>query len=179
MTASSSFQAIEVGKETQDENRQNTKQNSSFINGDLNNTSVMRDVELPKRNPAFAYRSLALGPTDDDPVIREKYRPFILPEHVRSTDWTSKLELATVTLMAYEEIRRSKSRLRILILYGSLRKRLASPSLYIGCRRFSHHNCRSYSQLLAFEVARILFRLGCDVRIYNPQGLPIKERCTT
>lgn len=36
-------------------------------------------------------------------------------------------------------------------------------------------NCRSYSKLLAFEASRILFRLGCDVRIYDPAGLPVKD----
>lgn len=34
---------------------------------------------------------------------------------------------------------------------------------------------RSFSRLLAFEAARILFRLGCDVRVYNPAGLPQKD----
>lgn len=34
---------------------------------------------------------------------------------------------------------------------------------------------RSYSRLLAFEAARILFRLGCDVRVYDPTGLPVKD----
>lgn len=34
---------------------------------------------------------------------------------------------------------------------------------------------RSYSKLLAFEASRILFRLGCDVRIYDPAGLPVKD----
>lgn len=33
----------------------------------------------------------------------------------------------------------------------------------------------SYSRLLAFEASRILFRLGCDVRIYDPAGLPVKD----
>jgi hypothetical protein len=35
--------------------------------------------------------------------------------------------------------------------------------------------CRSYSRLLAFEASRILFRLGCDVRMYDPSGLPVKD----
>ncbi|KAJ4336543.1 hypothetical protein N0V95_008592 [Ascochyta clinopodiicola] len=35
--------------------------------------------------------------------------------------------------------------------------------------------CRSYSRLLAFEASRILSRLGCDVRIYDPTGLPVKD----
>lgn len=34
---------------------------------------------------------------------------------------------------------------------------------------------RSYSRLLAYEAARILFRLGCDVRVYDPAGLPQKD----
>ena len=34
---------------------------------------------------------------------------------------------------------------------------------------------RSYSRLLALEAARILFRLGCDVRVYDPTGLPVKD----
>lgn len=34
---------------------------------------------------------------------------------------------------------------------------------------------RSYSRLLAFECSRILFRLGADVRVYDPTGLPVKD----
>ena len=34
---------------------------------------------------------------------------------------------------------------------------------------------RSYSKLLAYEASRILFRLGCDVRVYDPSGLPVKD----
>lgn len=45
---------------------------------------------------------------------------------------------------------------RILILYGSLRE-------------------VSYSRLLAFEVRRLLERLGCEVRIFNPSGLPLPD----
>lgn len=33
----------------------------------------------------------------------------------------------------------------------------------------------SYSKLLAYEICRILFRLGCDVRVYDPAGLPVKD----
>lgn len=34
---------------------------------------------------------------------------------------------------------------------------------------------RSFSRLLAYEAARVLFRLGCDVRVYDPAGLPQKD----
>ncbi|MCW4152755.1 arsenical resistance protein ArsH [Halomonas sp. 18H] len=45
---------------------------------------------------------------------------------------------------------------RILVLYGSLRE-------------------RSYSRLLAEEAARLLRWYGCDVRTFNPAGLPLPD----
>eukprot|EP00542_Grammatophora_oceanica_P000363 CAMPEP_0194057936 /NCGR_PEP_ID=MMETSP0009_2-20130614/64695_1 /TAXON_ID=210454 /ORGANISM="Grammatophora oceanica, Strain CCMP 410" /LENGTH=260 /DNA_ID=CAMNT_0038707873 /DNA_START=61 /DNA_END=843 /DNA_ORIENTATION=- len=46
---------------------------------------------------------------------------------------------------------------KILVLYGSLRE-------------------TSYSRKLALEFARLLDNvLGCDVRVYNPMGLPVRD----
>ena len=45
---------------------------------------------------------------------------------------------------------------RILILYGSLRE-------------------VSYSRLLAYEARRLLEHFGCEVRVFNPQGLPLPD----
>lgn len=45
---------------------------------------------------------------------------------------------------------------RILVLYGSLRE-------------------RSYSRLAGEEAARILTRCGCDVKTFNPSGLPLVD----
>ncbi|MDO3432113.1 arsenical resistance protein ArsH [Rhizobium sp. CBN3] len=45
---------------------------------------------------------------------------------------------------------------RILILYGSLRE-------------------VSYSRLLAYEARRLLERLGCEVRVFDPKGLPLPD----
>lgn len=45
---------------------------------------------------------------------------------------------------------------RVLMLYGSLRE-------------------RSYSRLAVEEAARILRRLGAEVRIFNPSGLPLPD----
>ena len=45
---------------------------------------------------------------------------------------------------------------RFLLLYGSLRE-------------------RSYSKLLTLEVARLLEALGGEVRIFDPQGLPLPD----
>ncbi|KAK6387460.1 hypothetical protein LTS17_000729 [Exophiala oligosperma] len=127
-----------------------------LTNGDLNNTASMRMTLKPERRLDFAYRSLSIPASMDEPTIRSKYRPFLLPDNVQQQDWVSRLELATVTELAYNDMRITGERIRVLILYGSLRR-------------------RSYSKLLAFEVARILWRLGCDVRVYNPQGLPVKD----
>ncbi|KAF2771902.1 arsenate resistance ArsH [Teratosphaeria nubilosa] len=44
----------------------------------------------------------------------------------------------------------------VLVLYGSLRS-------------------RSYSRLLSYEFARLLWRLGCDVRVFDPSDLPVKD----
>lgn len=37
------------------------------------------------------------------------------------------------------------------------------------------HLCRSFSRLLAFEACRILFRLGCDVHVFDPSSLTVKD----
>lgn len=51
---------------------------------------------------------------------------------------------------------RSKHPVKILLLYGSLRK-------------------TSYSRLVAEEAARILDRLGAEVKFYDPTGLPLVD----
>ncbi|KAI9674024.1 MAG: hypothetical protein M1829_003867 [Trizodia sp. TS-e1964] len=126
------------------------------MSGDLNNTSAMREVEKIGVDPDFSYRSLALSEDEDDQAVRKTYRPFILDPEITARDWISKLELASVIEMSEESLLKTGERLRVLVLYGSLRQ-------------------RSYSRLLAFEASRILFRLGCDVRIYDPAGLPVKD----
>ncbi|KAI2869585.1 hypothetical protein CBS63078_9178 [Aspergillus niger] len=98
--------------------------------------------------------SLAIPKSEDDAEIRQKYRPFILDD--AAEDWVSALELTTAMDLAAQELQKSNSRLKVLVLYGSLRR-------------------RSYSRLVALEASRILFRLGCDVRVFNPEGLPVKN----
>ncbi|KAL2208360.1 arsenate resistance ArsH [Sarocladium strictum] len=103
-----------------------------------------------------SHSSLAIPAHEDDAAIRTKYRPFLLGDEIESTDWVSKLELDVAMDMARQNIESTGSRLKVLVLYGSLRK-------------------RSYSRLAAFEAARILHRLGCDVRVFNPSELPIRD----
>ncbi|PYH88344.1 arsenic resistance protein ArsH [Aspergillus ellipticus CBS 707.79] len=100
-------------------------------------------------------QSLALPESEDDPDVRRRYRPFITGEHP-TKDWVDALELQAVLNMAENDLQNTISRLKVLVLYGSLRK-------------------RSYSRLVAFEASRILFRLGCDVRVFDPEGLPVKN----
>ena len=101
------------------------------------------------------YSSLAISENEDNADIRQKYRPFILKDGA-AEDWVSTLELTTALDMAAKELQKSNNRLKVLVLYGSLRR-------------------RSYSRLVALEASRILFRLGCDVRVFNPEGLPVKN----
>lgn len=66
---------------------------------------------------------LAISDTDDDPEIRAKYRPFLLDAEVEASDWISELELENTIAMAEEHIAKTASRLKVLVLYGSLRTR--------------------------------------------------------
>lgn len=72
---------------------------------------------------------LELSETDDDIAVRSKYRPFLLDERVAKSDWISKLELETVERMVQTDLDANKAeRLRVLVLYGSLRARYLSIS---------------------------------------------------
>ena len=55
-----------------------------------------------------------------------------------------------------EPVARAPGPPRILLLYGSLRE-------------------RSYSRFAVEEAARILERLGCETRIFDPHGLPLPD----
>ncbi|KAJ5638058.1 hypothetical protein N7490_007937 [Penicillium lividum] len=113
---------------------------------------------ISTRQTDAIFRSLALSPNEDNSDIRQKYRPFILNDGPE--DWVNKLDLATALDMAEHNLHSTKERLKILVLYGSLRR-------------------RSYSRLVAYEASRILFRLGCDVRVFDPETLPVKNEDDT
>lgn len=133
------------------------KMATTTINGDLNNTAAERARIEITVDPAYHGRSLAIPYSQDDSTIRQSYRPFLLDDETTSSDWISQLELSTALKMVETQIlNRGEERLKILVLHGSMRS-------------------RSYSRLLAYEASRILFRLGCDVRMYDPTGLPVKD----
>ena len=88
-----------------------------------------------------------------DPEIAAKYRPYLLADAIRQSDWIAQLELDAVARLAAAS---PAPPLKFLVLYGSLRE-------------------RSFSRLMAFEACRILHRLGADVRVFDPAGLPVKD----
>ncbi|CAD6588512.1 MAG: hypothetical protein ASARMPREDX12_003353, partial [Alectoria sarmentosa] len=108
-------------------------------------------MAMPRPISTIATSEVENGADDDT-----RYRPFLLDEETRSSDWISALELDTVTEMAQKDLQATNQPLRVLVLYGSLRQ-------------------RSYSKLMAFEASRILHRLGCDVRVFDPTHLPVKN----
>ena len=97
---------------------------SSSSNGDLNNVASERQrVELGV-DPAYAFRSLAITATEDDAEVRRAYRPFLIDNGLLSDDWVAKLELSTAAKLAENDIARNGGdRLKVLVLYGSLRSR--------------------------------------------------------
>jgi arsenic resistance protein ArsH len=96
--------------------------------GDLNNTAAMRESLRPVAEEAYQFRSFSIPERDDDAAVRKQYRPFILDDEITSADWTAKLELGTVAQMVDTEIlAQGKDRLRVLVLYGSLRSRFEHP----------------------------------------------------
>lgn len=93
------------------------------LNGDLNNTAAMRVVLKPRRDHHFAHQSLAIPPSEDDPLVRSRYRPYLLSNEIQREDWISRLELATATELAHSDLELRRERIKVLVLYGSLRKR--------------------------------------------------------
>lgn len=129
----------------------------SIGNGDLNNTAAERARAAIQIDTTYRNKTLAITAPNDEPSIREAYRPFLLDDASSRDDWVEQLELSTVLKMVdHQVLKAGGDRLRVLVLHGSLRN-------------------RSYSRLLAYEASRILHRLGCDVRMYDPNGLPVKD----
>jgi arsenical resistance protein ArsH len=78
---------------------------------------------MPELRTLAQCPQLAISKANDDPDIRAKYRPFLLDSELEATDWISQLELETTIAMAEENLAKTESRLKVLVLYGSLRKR--------------------------------------------------------
>ena len=91
-------------------------------------------------------------PLDDSCMrIEKSWKNFELSPSELKDDWVQNLELDSAKEFMIEDSK--KSPCKILVLYGSLRS-------------------VSYSKKLAYEFARVLTYLGCDVRVYDPRELP-------
>jgi len=122
MTADATPERLPICCEVQD-SRIPSDSKKPELNGDLNNTASERVVPKSRRHHNFAYQSLSIPACVDDAIIRSKYRPFLLPDLIGHEDWVSQLELATVTEMAYNDLKLTSERIKVLVLYGSLRQR--------------------------------------------------------
>ena len=68
--------------------------------------------------------SFAIPNEQDDLDVRKRYRPFLLSDNGAADDWVANLELELVMkIVRCEILERGQDRLRILILYGSVRRR--------------------------------------------------------
>eukprot|EP01035_Chromulina_nebulosa_P028526 gene28526-37659_t len=81
----------------------------------------------------------------------DSWKSFELPSTELKDDWVQELELDSAKNFMIEDAKISPC--KILVLYGSLRS-------------------ESYSKKLAYEFSRVLAYLGCDVRVFDPRGLP-------
>jgi arsenic resistance protein ArsH len=77
------------------------------------------------------------------------------PDGVPPPDWIADEVADVITKFDYASLPIGRAP-KILVLYGSLRE-------------------SSFSRKLAYENARLLELLGCDVRVYNPRGLPVRD----
>ena len=127
--------------------------------------SSVASASLSTSSPANHF-PLAISRPEDDASIRERYRPFLLSDEVMANDWISRLELDAVEQIVAKELDGSRDgRLKILVLYGSLRKRYGyshSPSLIdlnlSAAKSFRGLQCESRSNRkrpLAFDFLAI------------------------
>jgi len=70
----------------------------------------------------------AFGKPDSEIPLNDlaTYKPFLLDKQTTASDWISELELDTAEEMVQEHLLTTAQPLRILVLYGSLRKRYDS-----------------------------------------------------
>ena len=88
----------------------------------MSNPQIRDDLNKGIGDSANSDRSLAIAQCDDHFEIRKKYRPFLLS--TTTTDWVNELELDSVMTMAEHNMTSTGERLKVLVLFGSLRRRL-------------------------------------------------------
>lgn len=96
---------------------------STMSTGDLNNATAARATIHIVPDSAYMHSSLAIPESEDERQIRESYRPFLMDATTSSQDWVDALELSTVMKMVDDDLKSAGERLKVLVLFGSLRKR--------------------------------------------------------
>lgn len=97
---------------------------AATTNGDLNNTAAARASVGIIADPAYRHVSFAIPPGEDDELVRQTYRPFLLDNTHSEQDWIARLELNTALSMVDSQILKGGAeRLKVLVLYGSMRSR--------------------------------------------------------
>jgi hypothetical protein len=97
---------------------------ASVTNGDLNNTAAERVRAELTIDPAYRKLSFAIPSAQDEPSVRDAYRPFLLDNEQSYQDWVAQLELSTVLkIVDHEVLQSGGDRLKVLVLHGSMRKR--------------------------------------------------------
>lgn len=121
----------------------------ALSNGDLNNIPAVRPVAEIAVDAVFVRQSLAIQESDDEPEIRRQFRPFLLRKEIVDSDWIAQLETSTAMRIAYEEIYRLEgSRVKVLVLYGSLRERC------VTC-------FQSFAVLHGLTIHQLLLKTSC------------------
>lgn len=89
--------------------------------------NITQEIPTETMNPMYTKNpSLAIAQSEDDSEIRKRYRPFLLDRldtETVSRDWVSELELETAMEMSARDLERTGERLKVLVLFGSLRPR--------------------------------------------------------
>lgn len=82
-------------------------------------------ASMATNGPLLPPLTLAIPAHEDDAEVRAKYRPYLLDNEGTASDWVSQLDLDAALQLARQNLEETGSRLKVLVLYGSLRKRYA------------------------------------------------------
>lgn len=95
-----------------------------ITNGDLNNIASERLRAEIKVDSTYRSVSHAISACQDETSVRKTYRPFLSDDAHSGQDWIARLELSTALKMVdLQIIKPNRDRLKVLVLYGSMRKR--------------------------------------------------------
>ena len=118
-------------------------------------TAALPHFSLHRRCATTTFRTMQVTACAARDAVSQtsQWKPHRLALEIDPGDWVEQLDMSSACAFGATYALPPK----ILVLYGSLRS-------------------RSYSRLLALEFARILEKLGAEVRIYDPRDLPSRAR---